>query len=384
LLFLVADTGGGHGAAASAVSQALMAGYAGRFDPVECDPLGGPRAHRLLQRFTGLYGPVVRRYPQVWAAAYYAAAVPPALRLAESTLFALADGPVADATRRWQPAAIVSFHPLLGHSAVRASRASRHRPPVFTVVTDLVTVHRAWQTPAADTVVLPMPAVDRRHGSPGFGHDRCIGLGLPVRSDFWSGPIKPARRRLLRRTLNVDDDGLLIVVVGGAEGAGDIAAQVSMLVSRFPDVSVVAVCGRNVRARQQLQSVATPASRRLRVHGFVDDMAAWMHAADVLVTKAGPSTIAEATSCGVPLVLTSHLPGQERGNIDFVVRHGAGRHAPTLTSLSRVIEELRGDRDGLAAMRAASARLGRPTAAIEVADLIATTVSQEERARRSA
>src|SRR6185437_10199084 len=49
LLFLLADTGGGHRAAAQAVGEALAYAFPGRFAPVLCDPLGGPRAARLLR-----------------------------------------------------------------------------------------------------------------------------------------------------------------------------------------------------------------------------------------------------------------------------------------------------------------------------------------------
>ena len=40
-----------------------------------------------------------------------------------------------------------------------------------------------------------------------------------------------------------------------------------------------------------------------------------MKASDVLVTKAGPGTIAEASICGLPCLMFSYLPGQEAGNI---------------------------------------------------------------------
>lgn len=53
LLFLIADTGGGHRSSAEAVGQALRRAYPGRFAPVLCDPLGGPRASRLLRLVTG-------------------------------------------------------------------------------------------------------------------------------------------------------------------------------------------------------------------------------------------------------------------------------------------------------------------------------------------
>eukprot|EP01083_Nonionella_stella_P030929 84761_1 len=48
-------------------------------------------------------------------------------------------------------------------------------------------------------------------------------------------------------------------------------------------------------------------------------MADYMVAADVLVSKAGPGTIAEAASLSLPVMLTSFLPGQEEGNVDFVI-----------------------------------------------------------------
>lgn len=58
--------------------------------------------------------------------------------------------------------------------------------------------------------------------------------------------------------------------------------------------------------------------------GFVTNMADYMVAADVLVSKAGPGTIAEAASLSLPVLLTSFLPGQEEGNVNFVVYGGFG------------------------------------------------------------
>merc|ERR1712038_637010 len=47
---------------------------------------------------------------------------------------------------------------------------------------------------------------------------------------------------------------------------------------------------------------------------------------DVLVSKAGPGTIAEAASLGLPVMLTSFLPGQEEGNVDFVIEKKFGEY----------------------------------------------------------
>src|SRR5450759_3408383 len=71
VVFLIADTGGGHRTAARAVSQALGQRYPGRFAPVFCDPLGGPRSSWLLRWVTGLYDPSIRLARPAWAVAYY-------------------------------------------------------------------------------------------------------------------------------------------------------------------------------------------------------------------------------------------------------------------------------------------------------------------------
>jgi 1,2-diacylglycerol 3-beta-galactosyltransferase len=55
-------------------------------------------------------------------------------------------------------------------------------------------------------------------------------------------------------------------------------------------------------------------------------MAEYMVAADILISKAGPGTIAEAAALSLPVMLTSFLPGQEEGNVNFVVDHGFGSY----------------------------------------------------------
>ena len=53
-----------------------------------------------------------------------------------------------------------------------------------------------------------------------------------------------------------------------------------------------------------------------------------MRASDVLVSKAGPGTIAEALIASLPIILYAKLPGQEDGNVRFVESVGAGVWAP--------------------------------------------------------
>ncbi len=374
LLFLISDTGGGHRSAARAVGQALGQMYPGRFAPVLCDPLSGPGSARLLRWVTGLYGPAIRLAPWLWGAAYHVSNSRPAMTLLRRTLLALADRPAADAVQVHRPAAIVSFHPLTGMAAVAARDRSAPGTPVVTVVTDLARTHAGWRHADVDLVIAP-PAAARGRGRPRRpAENDWAAAGLAVTREFWGGPLRPGERAVLRRSLGLSENEFLVLLAGGGEGSGGIARRTAAILRWFADVDVVAVCGRNTRLKRRLDRMAARSGGRLTVTGFARNMADLLRCCDLIVTKAGPGTIAEATACGAPLLLTSHLPGQEAGNTELVTSAAAGRRLPGVRQLVAEIGRLRDDPGAVDTMRAASARMGRPDAAADIAELIASLV----------
>jgi 1,2-diacylglycerol 3-beta-galactosyltransferase len=170
-----------------------------------------------------------------------------------------------------------------------------------------------------------------------------------------------------------------VLLAGGGEGSGGLARRARALLDELEDVDVVVICGRNMRVRRGLEALAAArGDSRLRVLGFVTNMAEWMRACDLMVSKAGPGTIAEALCSRAPLLLTSYLPGQERGNIDFIVDTGAGRYVPRVGDMVDAVRELsRPAAPSLTAMREALRQAARPQATAQITELIvrlATTV----------
>jgi 1,2-diacylglycerol 3-beta-galactosyltransferase len=388
VLFLMADTGGGHRNAARAVGESLDLAYPGRFAPVLCDPLGGPGSAWLLRWVTGLYGPAIRLAPWLWGVTYYATNARPAVWLLARTLLRSADRAAEGAARAHGPAAIVSFHPLTGMAAVWARDQAAPLAPVVTVVTDLAAMHAAWRYADADLIIAP-PAAARhcpagRHTQPVRPGKSARGAwavaGPPVSRDFDRGPLSAAQQASLRRSLGLAEGGLVILLTGGAEGGGGMARRAAAILRRFTDVHVVVVRGRNAALKRRLDRLAARSGGRLTVTGFVDNMSDWLRCCDLVVTKAGPGTIAEATCCGKPLLLTAHLPGQEKGNTEIVTGAGAGLRVPGVRRLVAEISRLRRDRGAIDAMGAASARLGRPDAAADTARLIADLIPASENA----
>jgi 1,2-diacylglycerol 3-beta-galactosyltransferase len=155
--------------------------------------------------------------------------------------------------------------------------------------------------------------------------DRILQRGLPIRREFWERAIPKAK---LRRRLGLDKDAQTVLLMGGGDGVGgldQIAKEVCKECGKIPAQSqVVAICGNNKKLMHDLSSRTYPDNVKVVVKGFVNNVDEFMGASDCLVTKAGPGTIAEAMTRGLPMVLSSFLPGQEAGNVPYVVDGGFG------------------------------------------------------------
>ena len=73
---------------------------------------------------------------------------------------------------------------------------------------------------------------------------------------------------------------------------------------------------------------------------FTDQVPAYMHAADVLLSKAGGISSSEAAMLGVPLVHTMAIPGVETENAAFFARHGLSFFARSVDAAARFADRL--------------------------------------------
>ena len=372
LLFLIADTGGGHRAAATAVERQLTETSPGEFEITILDPFTSAKP-RVIGGTAGLYGPITRHARWLWGGLYHSTNSRSAVALLENTVLRSVTDAVTAAVEHLDPDCVVSFHPLLNHISVRAVRGRTRRIPVMTVITDLVDIHTAWACPEVDAVVVPSPGGFDRCRRAGIPASRCHDLGLAVDRRFTELPDDPEGIAALRERLGVRTDGFVVLVCGGADGSGSIVRHARAIAAATLDVDVVVICGRNERARSALDGLRTTTGRAVTVLGYVDNMAEWMRASDVVVSKAGPGTIAEALCCGLPLLLVWYLPGQERGNVEWVVDIGAGRFVPRDDQLVDAVAELaQPGSETLAAMRRAVRMAARPDATRRIAELIAS------------
>ena len=194
----------------------------------------------------------------------------------------------------------------------------------------------------------------------------------------------PPPKETLRLQLGLEQELPTALLMGGGDGMGRLSETVRLLTSALrgqgqpsarPLGQIAVICGRNERLRTQLASHNWPVP--LRALGFVDNIADWMSASDCLVTKAGPGTIAEALTRGLPLILSGFLPEQERGNIRFVVDNGTGIYTPDAFEIADTVRRwFTSERALLQEMNVNAQALGQPHAAARIVEDIATLLPQ--------
>jgi 1,2-diacylglycerol 3-beta-galactosyltransferase len=216
---------------------------------------------------------------------------------------------------------IVTVHPVANTFALRA--LGPNRPPFYTVVTDMVTTHALWFDTRSDGIFVPTEQARERALVYHMPAAKLQVVGLPV-ADRYCAPA--ADKEIARKKLQWPLDKPIVLMVGGGEGMGPLGRTARAIDESGLDVGLAIVCGRNQKLKVALESQAweNPAF----IYGFTRDMPDLMRAADFIVTKAGPGTIAEALNASLPIILYSKVAGQEDGNVTFVESEGAGVWAP--------------------------------------------------------
>ncbi|GAB4525582.1 MAG: glycosyltransferase [Anaerolineales bacterium] len=362
MLFLFSDTGGGHRSAAEAVIEAIHLEF-GDAISTEMVDIFKEYAPMPFDRFPDLY-PVVVRVPQLWGLGYRLSDGPRRVSILHRSTWPYIRRSFRTLVHQHPSDLIVSVHPLANAPMLRA--LGDEHPPYITIVTDLVTTHAFWYHPGVDLCIVPTENARQRALKAGLHPDQVRVVGLPVTDRF----CQPVGDRLaLRRDLGWPEDRFTVLLVGGGEGMGPLEEIATAIAESGLPLSLVVVCGRNARLRARLE--ARPWPIPAAVYGFVREMPAFMRAADVLITKAGPGTISEALNAALPMILYSRLPGQEDGNVPYITESGAGIWAPEMAQIVNALRVWQTNAAAYAQAQQACRSLARPGAAREIARTLA-------------
>ncbi|XP_057968827.1 monogalactosyldiacylglycerol synthase 2, chloroplastic-like isoform X2 [Malania oleifera] len=341
VLILMSDTGGGHRASAEAIRDAFRLEFGDEYKifvkDVWKEYTGWPlndmeRQYKFMVKHVQLWKVAFHSTSPRWIHSFYLAAI--------AAFYAKE---VEAGLMEYRPDIIISVHPLMQHIPLWVLKWQGLQKKVIfvTVITDLNSCHPTWFHPGVNRCYCPSQEVAKKALLDGLVPSQIQVFGLPIRPSFARAVLS---KDDLRIELEMDPVLPAVLLMGGGEGMGPVAKTAKALgASLFdeelgkPIGQLVVICGRNKSLVSSLESSEWKIP--VKVRGFETQMEKWMGACDCIITKAGPGTIAEALIRGLPIILNDYIPGQEKGNVPYVVDNGAGVFTRSSKETARLVAE---------------------------------------------
>ncbi|GAP14277.1 UDP-N-acetylglucosamine-N-acetylmuramylpentapeptide N-acetylglucosamine transferase [Longilinea arvoryzae] len=219
--------------------------------------------------------------------------------------------------------------------------------------------------------IVAVTAPDSRAFFPGRKHLEVS--GYPTRPE-----LTRYDRDEARRSLNLNLDQPVVLVTGGSKGARSINRAVTANLNDLLKMAQVLHLTGNLDwpEIQAFQAGLSPElAGRYHAYSYLHDMGSALASADIVVSRAGASTLGEYPLFGLPAVLVPYPYAwrYQKVNAAYLVDKGAAKmikDEDLPKQLVPVLSELLDDVENLNAMRAAMRSLARPEASQRLAALV--------------
>jgi 1,2-diacylglycerol 3-beta-galactosyltransferase len=365
ILILTADAGFGHRSAALAVESALNERYSDSVVTEIANPLDDRRTPFFLRDSQTDYDQWIKNFPDLYKLGYEASDSPIPKVLMEQTLATLLLDVMRDQLKKSDPDVIISTYPLY-QSAVHTALVRRRRhTPFYCAVTDLATVHRLWFNTRLTGLFVPNRHVADLAMDNGVSPNKITITGIPVNPELSREKRSQAE---VRQELGLDPAIPTILAVSSRR-VEHMLDSLNVINHFGAPLQLILVAGKD----DELYNAAVQMDWHIpaKIYNFVDNMPTLMHAADIMLCKAGGLIVTESLACGLPLILIDVIPGQETGNAEYVRAYGAGDLSESPIQLLELLSDWMRDDGKLYKKKAANARsISLPNSAYTIADIL--------------
>lgn len=365
-LYLSVSTGSGHIKAAQAIKEAAEVYYpCSRHLLVDSLKYINPVVDKLV---VGGYLNTIRTSPQIYGKLFRFSEVSDNIYHFSKAINNFFSFKVKGLIESFEPSIIVCTHPFSIQMISTLKKREASDIPVIAVLTDFI-IHSFWIDGNIDAYIVANDSMRNEMILRGIAPDRVFSYGIPVSDNF---TIKKDRTFLLK------DLGLsnrtTILIMGGSLGLGEITGAFLALLKSHMDIQIIVITGENAKVKKGLEELAAHSDKPVKILSYTDRVADYMDVSNLIITKPGGMTTAEALVKQVPIVLISPIPGQEEGNSSFLCREGAAVRINRINDISNIVQQLLSNPLQISLMKTAAMRLARPNAGRDTAALIETLI----------
>jgi len=227
--------------------------------------------------------------------------------------------------------------------------------------------HSYWIHDEVDFYITPSAAVGSVLVQKGVANEKIREYGIPVDPKFRIEHNKDE----IKKQFGLNKNLPTILIMGGNHGLGVIEDVLLLfLENEIPKYQFIIVAGSNKRLFSKLNKICKKKNaKNFKIFSFTDDIDLLMDVADLIVTKAGGMTVAEALVKSLPILLVKPIPGHERMNADFLLKNGAAIEAREYGEIYSKINKLFDSEYALKNMTKNIKNIAAPNSSRNIAEL---------------
>jgi len=320
-----------------------------------------PILERVINR---AYMGVVKRRPEIWEYLYDNPKVLRNTQKLRDMFHRFNTGKLKPLLDEFAPSAVVCTQAFPCGMVADYKKSYGLAVPLVGVLTDYAP-HSYWIYNNVDRYIVPSDETGKKLEGNGIEAQKIMSFGIPIESKFGH---QNKDGLSLRRELKLDPYKPCVLIMGGTQGLGPIKDMVRLLSRSSLDIQMVIICGTNKRLYRHFKREHF--RKNVAVLPYVSNIDEYMQISDLIITKPGGITTAEALAKGLPMLIVHPLPGQEAMNTRFLLDEGVAVKAEAPEDVVVILEELLYNKNKLADMKRKALLLAKPSSSVDIARMI--------------
>jgi len=371
VLLLYISNNSGHHRAAMAIEESLhLAKTNIRCMNINCFNYTNPVLEKVIN---SVYNKVIKRKPEVWEYLYDNPKIVRRTRKVRKLIHKLNSKKLKKLIYNFRPDAVICSQAFPCGMVADFKKTYKLNFSLLGVLTDYA-AHSYWMYDNVDAYIVPNEKTKSRFINSGIKENKVFTFGIPISTRFSGTTDKESARR----TLKLDDNKPTILIMGGGQGLGPIEDLVLAVNTIEKPCQLIIVCGTNKKLKKWLEKRKLLFKKKMAVLGYSRQTEVLMGISDIIVSKPGGLTTAEALAKGLPIVIVNPIPGQEAKNTEFLLEEGVAVKAKNPLNAAVLIEDLLNNSEKLKKMKAAALKHAQPYSAAKTAELMIKMIEQKK------
>lgn len=318
-----------------------------------------PISEKIINR---LYMGVIKRTPKIWDYLYDNPTVVEKIEGIKEAINKFNSPKLKNLFDRFNPDVVVCTQAFPCGMVADFKKTYNSDMPLIAVLTDYIP-HSYWIYDVVDYYITPSQEVTMRLIKKGVAANKIKSLGIPFDPKF----NEPIDKRRTMRKLKLHPHLKTILIMGGGQGLGPIKTIVKSLEKIKLEFQEIIVSGANTKLYKSLKRKIRKYKKNIMLLGYVDNINELMGISDIIITKPGGITTAEALAKKLPMIIARPLPGQEASNTAYLTRQQAAIKVDKSKDINFVIEDLLKDTSGLNRLSKSAGLISKPNAGLDIA-----------------